>query len=141
MRPVWDDAVAAWVAEHIPGCERGFDAARAMGVLDGKGRICAGVVFHDWNPERGLIEVSAAATDRRWLTRDVVRAVFGYAFAVARMVVTRTSERNSSVRRIWQALGASEHVITGLWGPDEAGVIYTLTPEQFAASRLGGHDG
>lgn len=139
MTPVWgaDEAVAAWVAAHIPGCERGFDAARAVGVLSG-GRLVAGVVFHDWNPERGLIELSAAATDRRWLTREVVRVVFGYAFTVARMAVTRTGESNAPVRRIWRALGATEYVIAGLWGPDEAGVIFTLTPQQLAASRLGG---
>ena len=96
------------------------------------------MVFHDWNPERGLIELSAAAIDPRWLTRGVVRAVFGYAFAVARMAITRTSETNKPVRRIWRALGASEYVINDLWAEGEAGVIYTLRPEQLAASRLGG---
>lgn len=132
MTPFWgaDEQVTAWVAAHISGCERGFDAARALGVVDRRGNIVAGVVFHDWNPERGLVELSAAATDRRWMTRRVVKAVFGYAFAVARMVVTRTSEKNTPVRKMWQAFGATEYIIAGLWADDEAGVIYTLTQEQ-----------
>lgn len=139
MTPFWgaDEQVSAWVAAHIAGCERGFDAARALGVVNRSGDLVAGVVFHDWNPERGLVEVSAASTDRRWLTRGVIRAVFGYGFAIARMVVTRTSEKNEPVRKMWRAFSASEYVIAELWAPDEAGVIYTLTPDQLKQSGFG----
>lgn len=113
-----------------------------MGVVNANGEPVAGVVFHDWNPERGLIEVSCAATDRRWMTRAVVREVFRYAFDAARVVTTRTAESNRSVRRIWRALGATEYALAGLWGPDEAMMVYTLTPAQWRTSRLyGGRNG
>lgn len=144
MTPVWgaDEPVAAWVAAHIPGCERGFGKCRALGVFDAQGQIVAGVVFHDWSPERGLIELSCAATDRRWLTRDVMRATWDYAFSVARLAVSRTSERNRPVRRIWRACGASEYVIPDLWADGEAGVIITLARHQWEASRFhGGENG
>lgn len=132
-----DEQVAAWVAAHIPGCERGFGACSAMGIVDETGKLVAGVVFHDWSPERGTIELSAASTSRRWMTRRVVSAVFEYAFTVARMAVTRTSEKNAPVRRIWRALGASEYVIPDLWAKGEAGVFFTLTPDQLGKSRFG----
>lgn len=136
MTPFWDAAVAGWVAAQIDGCERGFGPCVALGIANSADEIVAGVVFHDWNPERGLIEMSAAATDRRWLTRRVANVAMGYAFAAARMAVARTSERNTPVRRLWAALGASEYLIPDLWGDGEAGVILTLTGPQWHKSRL-----
>lgn len=141
MTPFWeaDEAVSRWVAAHIPGCERGFGECRALGVVDRRGEMAAGVVFHDWNPERGLVELSCAAVNPRWLTRQVAGVCFAYAFDVARMAVTRTSERNERVVRIWRALGASEYRIADLWAPGEAAVLFTLTPQQWRASRLARH--
>ena len=136
----WDPRVAEWVGQRIEGGQRGFGRCRALGVLIDD-RMAAGVVFHDWNPERGTIEISAAADDRRWLGRKVIRAAFGYAFDVARMAVTRTAERNEPVRKMWRAFGASEYVLADAWSPGEAMVIYTLTPAQLAASRFGGQHG
>lgn len=136
MTPVWDDRVAGWVAAHIPDCERGFGECRALGVVNHNGELVAGVVFHEWNPERGLIELSAAATDRRWLTRTVANIAMGYAFSVARMAVVRTDERNMPVRRLWKALGVVEHVIPDMWAPGVATIIITLTLEQWQKSRL-----
>lgn len=139
MTPVWgaDEHVATWVAARIDHCGRGFDTCRALGVVDAEGRPVAGVVFHDWWPERGLIELSCAATTPRWLTRNVARAVWAYAFAVARMAIGRHSERNAPARRVWTACGASEATIPDLWGPGEAAIIATLTRPAWEASRLG----
>ena len=136
MTPFWRADVADWVAAHIDGCGRGFEACQALGVLDKSGNICAGIVFHDWSPEHGTIELSAAATDRRWLTRTVAGVAMGYAFQVARLALARTSEHNKPVRRLWRALGANEYEIPELWGPRESGVILTLTEAQWQASRL-----
>jgi hypothetical protein len=138
LTPVWDDAAASWVAARIPGCGRGFGACRALAVVDGEGRTVAGVVFHDWNPERGTVELSGASTDRRWMTRAVLAEIFRYVFAVARVAVARTSARNEPVRRLWRALGASEHLIPELWGPGEACAVHTLTRPQWQLSRLNG---
>lgn len=138
MTPVWDDAVADWVAALIPDCGRGFGDCRAVGFLDRRGAIAAGVVFHGWWPERGVIEISGAAVDRRWCTRSALAAIWGYAFAVARVAMGRTSELNAPVRRIWTACGAAEHVIPDLWGEGEAGVIHTLTAPQWRSSRMFG---
>lgn len=113
-----------------------------MGVVDRHQTLCAGVVFHDWNPERGLVELSVAATNRRWLTRQVAQDCFAYVFSVARMAVARNSERNAPASAIWRALGASEYRINDLWGEGEAGIVFTLTQRQWAASKLArGHHG
>lgn len=137
MSPFWSDAaVTRWVRARLPDAPE-FGAARAMGVADRCGALVAGVVFHGWNPARGVIEMSCAADDPRWLTRTVARAAFGYAFDVARVAYATCSERNAPVRRIWRACGAHEAIIPAFWGEDEAAALLTLTAADWRASKLG----
>ncbi len=125
-------AVERFVAALIPGCERGFGEAQGIGFLDGAGRLVAGVVYHNWNPESGVIEISAASTCRDWLTRDRLKEIFAYPFAIGcRMAVARIGEHNRRARRIWRSLGADEFIIPALRSPTEAEVVYTLTSEQW----------
>jgi RimJ/RimL family protein N-acetyltransferase len=132
------DEVAAFVARLIPGCERGFGLCRAIGFLDRSGAIEAGVVYHNWHPESGVIELSAASLHRRWTTKARIRAVFEYPFDQigCRLAVARIGEHNAPVRRIWRSLGASEYPIPALRSPTEAEVIYTLAAETWRVSKL-----
>ena len=136
MTPFWCDGASDWVAEQIEGCERGFAACRALAVMDRDGKICAGVVFHDWNPERGVIELSVAATNRRWLTKPVANEAMAYAFSIARMAVATISEKNKPARHLWRGLGGTEHLIPDMWAPGVACSLTTLTQDQWQASRL-----
>lgn len=131
-----DEAVARFVADQIDGCGRGFWPCRALGFRDAEGRLEAGFVYHNWSPEAGVIEISGASTHRGWATPEKLRAIMAYPFSFARMVVWRTSERNRVARRILRSMGAREFVIPDLRGPGEAEVIYTLTAEQWRASKF-----
>ncbi len=141
MTTFWHPDVAKWVAKRIPGCERGWDKCQAMGVLgqlDGRERVIAGIVFHDWNPEAQTIEISAAAETPRWFTRNVINEALGYAFigAGCQMVVVRQAVDNTAARKIWLKLGGTEYIIPRLRGRDEAGSIITLTDDQWAQSKF-----
>lgn len=143
MKVVFDPsgAVAAWVADRIPEVDE-FGANKAFAVLRDDGAAAAGVVFHDWNPHAGVIEASAAADDRRWASRGVLQALFGYAFEGCgnQMVVCRTV--NPVVVKLWRAFGAQEHVIPRLAGRDRAMTIMTLTDDAWRASKfMEGADG
>lgn len=137
MRPFWgyDGVVADWVARRIENCGRGFENCRALGVMDDAGEIRGGIVFHDYWPERGLIETSAAGSHPTWFTHDVERAAIAYMFDVARLGIARTGATNTKVRRMWQHLGATETVIPQLWSETEDGVILTLTEAAWTAKR------
>lgn len=108
-----------------------------MGV-EHKGELVAGIVFHNWEPEHGLIEISGAAENRRWFTREVIRVAFGYVFEGlgCQAVTARTAEDNGTVRHICKAIGAEEYIIPRLRGRDAAGVIYVLTDEAWKRSRF-----
>lgn len=130
------EAVARWVSKRIPGCERGFGPCIALLVHDTAPR--GAVLFHNYSPEAGVMEMSAAAESSRWLSRSVLRAIHGYIFddAGCQMAVMRVSENNSRMRRIGRAYGYTETRIPRLRGRDEAEIIMTLTDDAWRVSRF-----
>lgn len=132
----WDDRIVPWVAARIPGC-RGFGEARGL-VIAHHDRIVAGVVFHNWDPDAGTIEVSGASEHRRWVSPAVFRTITLYAFdgLNCQAIVARHAESNHAARHIWNAVGASEHIIPHLYGRGQAGCIAVLTEEAWARSRF-----
>lgn len=132
-----DEPVADFVAQLIPGCERGFERPRSFGILQNN-HLIAGVVFTNWQPEAGTIELHTAATSPRWLTGPVIRTVFRYVFdhCGCQMAILRVAEHNGPMRSIAERLGFTAHVIPRLFSRQEAGIVYTLTEEQWRASRF-----
>lgn len=132
-----NSVVAEWVAEHIPGCERGFDKPVAIGVVENE-RLIGGTVFHNWNPEAGVIEMSSAGTSPRWLCRKMIRAIFEYVFdqIECQLVVMRVSERNERMIGIANKFGFDGVLIPRLRGREEAEFIFTLTEEQWRQHPL-----
>ena len=56
-----DEAVSRFVASLIPHCRRGFGPhIKTMGVVEG-GLLIAGIVYYNWDPEAGIIEIAGAA--------------------------------------------------------------------------------
>lgn len=102
--------------------------------------IIGGVVFHNYSPESGVIEMSAAAESTRWLSRRVLRGMHSYIFGDARcqMAVMRVSEVNLRMVRIAEAFGYATHKIPRLRGRNEAEIICTLTDDQWKASKYHG---
>ncbi|MEQ9634601.1 MAG: GNAT family protein [Devosia marina] len=129
--------VAQWVSEHIPGCERGFAGQGAIGVVE-DGRLIGGTVFHNWSPESGVVEMSSAATSPRWLSRPMLKAIFGYVFDQlgCQLVVMRVSERNTRMIRIAEKFGFTGYLIPRLRGRDEAEWVFTLTEEKWRQHPL-----
>lgn len=138
MRHFWDTRVSAFVAALLEMRTDFFGKCQALGFLDDAGDLRAGVVYHNWNPEAGVMEISAAALDRRWGGRDTLGVIFAYPFDVAgcQMVVGRTEDGNRAPLHIWRALGADQIRIPRLRGRDKAEILSTLTVEQWRASKF-----
>lgn len=137
MKVVWghEELVAPWIAEEC-GLGGPIGECRTASVLAADGRLMAGVAFHNWNPQAGVIEVSAAAADPRWASRSVIRELFGYGFGIAQAVVARTAEDNRRVRRLWQAFGATEYIIPRLRGRTASEALILLTDDAWAQSKF-----
>ena len=138
LETFFDPRVSEWVSERL-GYKRGFGNCHALGVLRGESLI-AGVVYHDWSPENETVQLSAAADDRRWLSRQVVRDVLGYPFSFAQTSFIQTDMENPA-RAIFRKLGATEHVIPRLLGRTKDGVICALTDDAWKASKYGKANG
>ena len=133
-----DEVVAAFVAQLIPECrERGFGKCRAIGVVDETG-LLGGLVYRNWCPEVGTIEISGAALPgTNWLSRRTIQIMYDYPFyqCGCQMVIKTTMADNEIVLRIMAAVGFSLHHIKRLGGRDRDGVVGTLTVEDWEASK------
>jgi hypothetical protein len=133
-----DEAVAAFVAQLIPECrERGFGKCRAIGVVDETG-LLGGLVYRNWCPEVGTIEISGAALPgTNWLSRRTIQIMYDYPFyqCGCQMVIKTTMADNDIVLRIMAAVGFDLHYMKRLGGRDRDGVVGTLTVEQWEASK------
>jgi RimJ/RimL family protein N-acetyltransferase len=100
------DTVSAWVASHIPHVDR-FANMAAIGV-ERDGALIGGVVYHEYRGND--IQLSCAATTRRWLSEGVLRALFAYPFITLQCerITSFTPSRNTHTRRFLEKLGFIE---------------------------------
>ena len=133
--------LAAWCAAQI-GFSRVWEHCKALAVFDGSALIAV-VIYHNWDPEAGVIEISAAATSKRWLTRKVLHEIFAYPFERLeyQMVVARVSPNNQTksgrgTTRIFRSFGFDEYRIPRLRGRDEDEIIFTLTDDQWRSKTM-----
>lgn len=101
--------------------------------------MVAGVVFHNYSPESGVMEMSAAAISPRWMTRRVLHAMHSYIFedAGCQMAVMRVSEQNTKMTAIAERFGYTPYRIPRLRGRDEAEILFTLTDDDWKAGKYG----
>lgn len=132
------EILADWVAARTPGIG-GFGPCSGIGV-EHQGELVAGVIYNNWHPEGGVIEMSAAATDRRWMTRPVIARIFGYPFDELKcgVMTAKTRIENEHIRRIGGVIGAVEHRIPDMWGLGKTGAFFVLTEPAWRASRFNG---
>ncbi|GHA15126.1 hypothetical protein GCM10007989_07350 [Devosia pacifica] len=131
--------LAAWCARQI-GYSRVWGHCRALGVFDDE-KLVAAAIYHNWQPEAGVIEISTAAITPRWLTRKVLHELFAYPFDRLgyQLVVLRISANRGEDRgicRMCRAFGFEEYRIPRLRGRDEDELIFTLTDDAWRASRF-----
>jgi RimJ/RimL family protein N-acetyltransferase len=139
-----DKVVADFVASLIPAvAPYGFSAAsKAIGVVE-DGRLIAGLVYHNFDPGAGVIEMSGAAVPGKyWLTSETLRRIYDYPFLEvgAQMVVMRVAEENTTLLRVLAAIGYTFILVPRLLGYDKNCVLCTLTFEDWADNKFNKRD-
>ena len=135
----YDEVVANFVAKNIPHCQRGFGKnVKAIGIVDNNKILIGGLCFHNYDPESGLIEISGAATTKRWLTRPVLNRMFDYPFleCQCQMVVMRIRRDNHPLHRMLLAYGFKTQIISRMFGRNIDGLMCTLTDDAWLANKF-----
>jgi RimJ/RimL family protein N-acetyltransferase len=130
-------AVGDFVSNIVYGEAGQFSAYASLAVFD-NGKLIAGVLYHHFSPRDGVMEMSAGAISKRWLTRPVLRAMFAVPFDLfgCQLAVLRVSEHNKTMLRIAKAYGFAEYVIPRLRGRSEAEHVLTLADETWRSNRF-----
>jgi RimJ/RimL family protein N-acetyltransferase len=133
-----DEDVARFVATLVPHCARGFAKCKTIGILAADGRLIGGLVYHNYDPEAEIMEISGAATDPRWLTRPTLRRMFEYPFIECgcQLVVMRVPVTNERLLRQLAAYNFSFTLLPRLFGRELDGVIATLTDDAWLANKF-----
>jgi RimJ/RimL family protein N-acetyltransferase len=132
------DILAKWVADRIwPGKMRDFGNCQAMAVVEGD-RLISGVVFHNYEPDSQVIELSAASTSKRWLTRETLRKMFAYPFEECgcQAVVMRCDPEDAPMRRMLIAYGFEMFVLPRLRGRDKDENVFILTDDAWLSNKF-----
>ena len=134
-----DEIVARFVAQLIPHCRRGFGAnAKAIGVIDEAGKLIAGLVYSNYDPEASTIEVAGAATNARWLSRRTIARFYQYPFLQVgcQMIYQKTPADNLRLLRQLAAYDYAFIKVPRMFGRDRDGVLCTLTYEDWCQNRF-----
>jgi len=137
----YDDVVGKFVADMIPhvGAHGFGPAAKTIGIVNANGLLVAGIVYHNYDPGAGLIEISGAALPgQQWLTRETIRRQYQYPFhqCGCQMIVQRNPADNE---RLLRQLAAYDYMfikVPRMFGRDKDGVLCLLTYEAWASNRF-----
>jgi len=143
MRPLYghDEAVMALVASIIGDMERGFpQGSKAIGVIDKDGNLVGGMVYSDWNPERGIIEMSGASLSKKWLNKKTMTAMFSYPFKTAKCQAAymNTNPHDAPLHRQLKAIGFEQYILPRLRGRFDAAHLFVLTDDKWNDSKFNG---
>jgi RimJ/RimL family protein N-acetyltransferase len=139
-----DELVADFVARAkiASGFTRhaGFpERVRAIGIANDDNELIAGIVYFNYNPDAGTIEMSIEALPKqRWLMPTTLAVMFQYPFLVCgcQMLITKTSARSEHVLRMLAAMNFKLILVPRSGGRDEDGVLALLTDDDWLASKF-----
>jgi RimJ/RimL family protein N-acetyltransferase len=135
-----DKIVADFVAQMIPHVRaRGFGRCKTIGVIEEDGKLIAGLVYHDWDPEAERISMSGAALPgKQWLTRETIRRMSSYPFHQCRcqMVVMTVPADDERLQRQLAVYGFRFILFPRMFGRERDGVVCRLTDDVWAANKF-----
>lgn len=131
-----DEKIAVWVAERIPHVgPEGFGPAVAVGVVnEDETHLLAGVVFHDYQPSCGTVQLSCVAATPKWATRNVIRAILHIPFVQYGLfkVWTATPQDNKRALKFNRGIGfRQEATLRHQFGPKRHAIICSMTRPEY----------
>jgi len=134
---VWGDSnVLCDYARSVLGQDVDFGKCLTLGVVD-ENIILGVIIFHDWQRERGTVEITGAAETPRWCSRDVVRLIYKTCFEKlsVNQIVARCDANNKKTERIFTALGFDAIRLPNMRGPGRDELFFYQTRESWLNTR------
>lgn len=134
--PDWNASAGDWASLRIFGHAGEFERFCSVTVMRGDD-VSAVIILHNWHPEAGVIEISAAG-DGYWQTRRVINEVMAICFETmgCQMVVMRNAEHAVNTVSNSERLGFKGVFLPRMRGRDEGEWLFTLTDDDWKTSRL-----
>lgn len=130
--------LSRWVADIIwPGKGKDFGNCQAMAVLEDD-QLIAGMIYHNYEPDAAVVEISGAGTTKRWLTKETLRVMFQIPFVdwKCQAVVMRVSSQDKTLHSILKRYGFEHYQIPRLRGRNEPENVFLLTDDAWASNRF-----
>jgi len=90
--------LAEWAAARTPHVgSAGYGPAWAVGIAL-QGKLAAVVVWHDFQPQHGTVQLSMASDNPRWINREVIGRLLGLAF------LEPWGREAVQIRKVWVAI-------------------------------------
>lgn len=137
VRTIQND-VMDFVAERMPamfGQSIRNGAFAGLGVLNEDNVLVAGVIFNDYWPVFGTMQVHLAADTPKWATRNVVKEILGYAFLEAKVdkVWGCTPSHLKRVLRFNAGIGfTQEAILRHQYGHDRHCIVTSMMKKEYA---------
>jgi RimJ/RimL family protein N-acetyltransferase len=130
-------SIKAFIADRIWG-GRGQTTDGTIIAVAEDDKVIAAVIFHNYDQDAGVIEMTGAADNPRFMSRRFLREVFGYIFDQMRcqLVVMRVDPENRRMCSIAQRYGFARYDIPRLRGRDKGEAIFLLTEEAWRGNRV-----
>lgn len=115
-----------------------FGRCKTIGVIDGEGRLIAGLVYFNYDPDAETMEMGARAITPHWFTRTTYRRMFEYPFVECgcQMLYARIPAENEYLLSQFARMNFNLTMVPRLYGRSEDGVLCTLTDDQWLDSGL-----
>jgi len=145
MTPVWlnrgadgYEQVGDYVSMRTKGRTGAYRDYTAMGVANASNTIIAVMLFHDYDADAGIIQISGASEDPRWLTRPVLREMFAFPFDEigCQAVVMRVDPDDKRLDRILKAYGFQRFDLPRIRGRDKGEAIFLLFDDVWRSSKF-----
>lgn len=120
-------------------CDYRFDDnCQAFAIANEIDGVVAGLIYHNYNPDAGTIEVSCYSNKKRWLTRKLVNDMLHYPFEDLglRIVTARFSEDNKFIGTLFKKIGATIHALPELWGVNKDEIVAILNVNDWKKSEI-----
>lgn len=128
-----DEAVARWVADRIETVgSKGFGPCAAIGIATD--HLVAGMVYHDYQPDFGTVQLSMAATSPVWARRENIVALLDYPFNQLDCfkVWTLTPIDNERALKVNRHVGfTQEAVLAHQFGRKRHGIVMRMLRPDF----------